>query len=424
MNIKNYNFSYTDFFQKKIFYPKNIQELRRLLKKKHTIIGNLRSYGDSCIGNNNHISLKNFSNILNIRTNEKLVEVQAGLRLFQLLDFLAKKNFVVKCLPGCKFVSIGGMIANNIHGQLTKNNDFKNYIKSLKIIHKGKLITCSKDINKNIFNMTIGGRGLTGPIVSAVLRVQRLKSNKILQTNLIFNNFEKFDNNLNYVKNYEYSVIWLNFLNKNFSGIFFLGKHLNKIDIKSKTQNSIKLENFIIYIFSLFVYTKIFLKLFNFLFFIKNKLLRERIINLNEFYFPQNKILNWNKVFKKNGFLQFHFYMKKNQILKLISQLKTILKHNKIYSNFAIIKIHETKNTNLSNFSLSVDLPLKEKNNRLIKDLNYFVKKNNLIVNLSKDIILDQINLKTLRKNKIFNKKNFKFINKNTSSKLFQRLAS
>ncbi len=422
MISKSYNFSFTDFFQKKILYPKDLNELKKLLKKKHTIVGNLRSYGDSCIGENYHISLKNFNNILNIKKNEKLVEVQAGLKLFKLLDFLMEEKFIVKCVPGCKFVTIGGMIANDIHGKLSVNNNFKNYVKSLKIIHKGRIISCSKNKNKKIFDMTIGGKGLTGPIISAVLRVQKVKSNKILQTNLIFNNFEKFENNLNYIKNYDYTVIWLNFLNKNFSGIFFLGKHWDKNEITPKTQNSIKLNNYIIKILSSFVYTRIFLKLFNFLFFIKNILIKKKLIHVSEFFFPQNKILNWNNVFKKNGFLQFHFYLKKNQLLKLISQLKNILEPNNICSNFVIIKIHETQNKKISNFSLSLDIPLKEKKNKLIKDLNYFVKKNNLIVNLSKDIVLDEINLKTLEKNKIFNKSNSKFINKNSSSKLFERL--
>ena len=86
---------------------------------------------------------------------------------------------------------------------------------------------------------------------------------------------------------------------------------------------------------------------------------------------------------------------------------------------FCVIK---SSLNSISNFSLSLDIPLKEKKNKLIKDLNYFVKKNNLIVNLSKDIVLDEINLKTLEKNKIFNKSNSKFINKNSSSKLFERL--
>ena len=48
-------------------------------------------------------------------------------------------------MPGCKYVTIGGMIANNISGKLIKKNKIKYFIQSLKIINdKGKIIECSK----------------------------------------------------------------------------------------------------------------------------------------------------------------------------------------------------------------------------------------------------------------------------------------
>ena len=47
-------------------------------------------------------------------------------------------------MPGCKYVSVGGMIANNISGKLIEKNKIKYFLKSLKIInHKGKIIQCS-----------------------------------------------------------------------------------------------------------------------------------------------------------------------------------------------------------------------------------------------------------------------------------------
>ena len=69
---EKHNFSFTHSFKKKIFYPKNINELRSLLKKKFTVIGNLRSYNDTIISNGKYISLKNFKKIINFDKKKKI----------------------------------------------------------------------------------------------------------------------------------------------------------------------------------------------------------------------------------------------------------------------------------------------------------------------------------------------------------------
>ena len=53
---------------------------------------------------------------------------------------------MLECMPGCKYVTIGGMIANNISGKLNIKNNFSNYIQSLKIIDK----------NLNFLNVLLG----------------------------------------------------------------------------------------------------------------------------------------------------------------------------------------------------------------------------------------------------------------------------
>ena len=77
-------------------------------------------------------------------------------------------------MPGCKYVSIGGMISNNISGKLLFKNKMRNYVISLKIINnKNKLIECSNTKNKKLFNLTIEV-WRTGPITSAKLKLENL----------------------------------------------------------------------------------------------------------------------------------------------------------------------------------------------------------------------------------------------------------
>ena len=56
-----HNFTFTSFIKNEVVFPENLEQLTKYLKSKHTIIGNLRSYGDTCVGKNSkHISLKRF----------------------------------------------------------------------------------------------------------------------------------------------------------------------------------------------------------------------------------------------------------------------------------------------------------------------------------------------------------------------------
>ena len=149
--IKKYNFSYTASFSSKIFYPKNLEELKILLTKNFTIIGNLRSYGDTCIGSGKYLSLSRFNKILSLDKKNKIIEIESGVSLKQMNDFIFEKGFILSCMPGCKYVSIGGMISNNISGKLLFKNKIKNYVISLKIINNKNKFFQFKDgwISKN-----------------------------------------------------------------------------------------------------------------------------------------------------------------------------------------------------------------------------------------------------------------------------------
>ena len=76
----------------------------------------------------------------------------------------------------------------------------------------------------------------------------------------------------------------------------------------------------------------------------------------------------------------------------------------------------------IKNLSLSIDTNINQNMKKIVKILNDFVNKYNLQVNLSKDIILKSLNNKTYLKNQIFVRKNSKYLMKNKTSKILERL--
>ena len=100
-----------------------------------------------------------------------------------------------------------------------------------------------------------------------------------------------------------------------------------------------------------------------------------------------------------------------------------MIEDNQLVSSFVIIKFHK-KTIKEKNFkiSLSLDFPIKKNFSRIQKVLSNFVIKNNTEVELSKDIILDKLNKKTLDINPVFKKKNLKYFHKNYESSMFKRI--
>ena len=141
------------------------------------------------------------------------------------------------------------------------------------------------------------------------------------------------------------------------------------------------------------------------------------MVGINSFLFPQNKIKNWNFIFKNTGFIQFQIYFKINRLNKIINSLKIYLAKRNIYSNFVILKFH-----GINRVSLSLDFPIKNNQNEINKFINEFVNKYQLEVELSKDISLKKINMITLKHNQIFNNKNQRYFIKNFNSNIFERI--
>ena len=119
------------------------------------------------------LNMKNFNRILYFDQKEKLITVEAGTTIIELLNFTLGAGMWIPQIPGYPFISIGGAVACNVHGKSAElHGTIKNAVKNILIFHKDHgWMNLSNDENKNIFDLTIGGYGLTGTIVSVTLKL-------------------------------------------------------------------------------------------------------------------------------------------------------------------------------------------------------------------------------------------------------------
>jgi len=77
-----------------------------------------RSYGDSCLNNHNAIiPMAGFDNFLAFDPSSGILRAQAGVSLASILETFVPKGWFLPVSPGTKFVTLGGAIANDIHGK-------------------------------------------------------------------------------------------------------------------------------------------------------------------------------------------------------------------------------------------------------------------------------------------------------------------
>lgn len=186
-------------------------------------IGNMNSYGDSCL------PLKN--KVYKIKNNED------NLNPTNTIASLINNDYFLYGVPGKSNVTLGGAIASDVHGKDSYwGGSFACNIEEIQLkIFNDQIITCSRNENSDIFFASIGGYGLSGIISGVKLK----KFNKTFTEKYITytkkgtdidNLINSFTNNKD-----EYSVAWIDLLSKNKNWIFEVSKPI----FKSKQRNNL-----------------------------------------------------------------------------------------------------------------------------------------------------------------------------------------
>lgn len=211
--------------------------------------------------------------------------------------------------PGTKFVTVGGAIANDVHG---KNHhaagSFGGYVTAFELLRSyGEKLRCTTQENENLFRATLGGMGLTGLILWAELRLKRIRGPFVDVERIPFGSLEEFfQMSEESDRNFEYTVSWIDSLagRKIGRGILLRGNHSQAcgdavefgrgrtitvpFDVPGGLLNSSTL------------------RVFNALYFQAEKRKRGvRTVHYDSFFYPLDAIRGWNRLYGRRGLLQY-----------------------------------------------------------------------------------------------------------------------
>ena len=274
-------------------------------------VGMGRSYGDVCLLKDGNLLLTTAMNrLIEFDPETGLLTAEAGLTLAQILDFAVPRGFFLPVTPGTKYVTLGGAIANDIHG---KNHHvagtFGRHITQFELVRSdGSRRLCSPTENPDFFAATIGGLGLTGVITWATLRLKPIVSRKIDYEGIQFHGIDEFLDLTNQSKDIEYTVSWIDCAStgKNFArGVFMQGDHSAK---KGDLTPSPRPKLVFPFDAPCFALNHLSVSLFNTAFF--HKQIHKRVVaeqDYEPFFYPLDKVLRWNRMYGKRGLLQFQY---------------------------------------------------------------------------------------------------------------------
>lgn len=306
-------------------------------------VGLGRSYGDSCLlDRGTLLSTRGMTRLLNFNAETGLLRCEAGVSLAEILNFAVPRGWFLPVTPGTKYVTVGGAIANDIHG---KNHHiagtFGRHVPRFELVRSdGFRMECSATENVEWYKATIGGLGLTGLITWAEVQLRPIVSRIIDYTGIKFNGVDEFLNLSRASGNVEYTVAWIDCVSqgRNFArGIFMQGNHsavYRRLSQSPEPRLSVPVD------FPAALLNRYTVGAFNSLYY-RKQLGRTKtsLMDYEPFFYPLDSVLHWNRIYGRDGLLQFQCVLPENGEPRGITDLLHAITDSGLASFLAVIKV-------------------------------------------------------------------------------------
>ena len=288
-----------------------------------------RSYGDVCLNDGGTVLTTRFINrFIDFDSQTGILRCEAGVSLAEILELCVPQGWFLPTTPGTKFATIGGAIANDVHGKNHhRAGTFGRHVLQFELLRSdGSRRLCTPTSNEQYYAATIGGLGLTGLITWAEIQLKHIY-HRAMQTESIqfFDLEEFFEISVQSDQEYEYTVAWIDCGSQGAAlgrGIFLRGNHIAFDSIPAKWQTPSRTLT-MPFDFPGFVLNRWSVSAFNWVYY--NKQRQKSVKNLTDydpFFYPLDAILQWNRLYGKRGFLQYQLVVpyEDHKIIKDILQ--------------------------------------------------------------------------------------------------------
>jgi FAD/FMN-containing dehydrogenase len=198
-----------------------------------------RSYGDVALNPGGVIDTTGMDRLIAADWDEGVITAEAGLSLDALLRIAAPRGWFLPVTPGTRFVTLGGAVANDVHG---KNHHvagtFGAHVTALGLARSsGEVLRLTPHDNTGMFAATVGGLGLTGLILWVELKLMRIGSTDIEMETVALKGLDDFFRVDEESQDWPYTVAWIDCLAKGRRmgrGLYMRGRHAESGPLKAQ----------------------------------------------------------------------------------------------------------------------------------------------------------------------------------------------
>lgn len=297
-----------------------------------------RSYGDVCLNPDGVLwNTTRLDRFINFDRNTGLLTCESGVLLRDIQRLVIPSGWMLPVTPGTQMVTIGGAIANDVHG---KNHhvvgSFGDHIQQINLTRTdGFSVTCSPHLLPEWFSATVGGLGLTGVITSAQIQLRKVPGPWLETETIPYANLDEFFQLADDSEaSWEYTVSWIDCISGNGRGLFMRGNSCASgaihLDAKKHTVPLVPPMSLI---------NRFTLKPFNSAYFnLKKNQTGKQVTHYESFFYPLDNLLEWNRMYGPKGFFQYQCVVPRNVGRPAIQAMLHEISHSGEGSFLAVLK--------------------------------------------------------------------------------------
>lgn len=349
-----------------------------------------RSYGDSALPPPGHLEVATTTladRILGFDETTGVLRAEAGLSLRELNRIFLPRGWFTPVTPGTQFVTLGGMVAADVHG---KNHHVEGtlgaHVRSLLLrVADGRIIECSPAQEPDLFWATVGGMGLTGHILEVELGMRSIPSPWIYEERVRCADVGALVTALKEsASDWPFTVGWLDCLGGG-RGILNRGRWAARDEAPARPPRPLRQVS-VPFELPDWVLNRWSMRAFNALTYYTRGSAKG-IINPETFFYPLDKVLHWNRIYGRRGFIQYQCVLKNAAAAAAFLDL---LRERRAAAFLCVIKDCAAEGRGLLSFpmpgvSVALDLAVDAKTQSLVDHLNEAVLADGGRIYLAKD---------------------------------------
>jgi decaprenylphospho-beta-D-ribofuranose 2-oxidase len=393
--------------------PSFLPDVATVLNHSGTIARGLgRSYGDCAINANGQvIGTANLDRFVSFDEHTGVLVCEAGVSLESIIEVFAPRGWFPMITPGTKFVTVAGCIANDIHGKAHHAQGcFSNCVEAMTVLlADGNIVRASRSENEDLFWANFGGMGLLGFILTATIRLRKIETTYFHQKSIRVNNLEEMLAALDeHDHTFPYSVATLDVMatGKHLGrGVLTLGDHARKSDLPPglatdslrvsgppKLTVPFDLPEFSLNPLSIRVVNAMIQRI---------QASAKPIGHYEEFFYPLDKIANWNRGYGRRGFTQYQFVIPfANGLEEMRKILTTVLSSGELPFLNVLKRLGKESGGVLSfpreGYTFAIDFPARGNTAALLHRLDAMVIAAGGRIYLGKDSYTDASTFRTM----------------------------